>query len=219
MGWMQWWFAATCLACGGRLRLGSATAWCEACAPGVTDLPPTGTIQVRGRSLPVGAALVYGGPVAAAIARMKDGRLVDLQPLLAAMVPRLTAIAGPDDITLVAVPPNLGRLSQRGMHLPDLLAGGLTARGRKAVRALGRLDDQAPRRDDRAAVPEFSLRIAGLGRQAVLVDDVVTTGATLRAAAEVLSEGGWLVRGAMCLADARPAAIQAAIGALCPADR
>jgi predicted amidophosphoribosyltransferase len=142
---------------------------------------------------------------------MKAGRLVDLHPLLDLLRPRLEALATDPEVALIAVPPHLGRLTQRGLHLPDLLAGGLTATGRRVVRALARQDDLAPRRDDRQAAPQFTLRIAGLGRPALLVDDVVTTGATLQAAASVLLDGGWNVRGALCLADARPGAIRSAL--------
>lgn len=216
MAWMQWWFAAMCLACGQRLRLGSRDAWCEACEPGVTGLPPIEALVVRGRPLPIGAALVYGGPVAAAVVRMKAGRLPDWTPLLDLLRPRLPQIASDPDLALIAVPPHLGRLAQRGLHLPDLLAGGLAGSGRRAVRALARQDDLGPRREDRQGTPEFALRIAGLGRPALLLDDVVTTGTTLRAAASVLLDGGWNVRGALCLADARPGAIAHALEASPP---
>ncbi len=108
--------------------------------------------------------------------------------------------------TLVAVPPHRQRLRERGWHLPDMLTA--QARGSRIWRPVVRSDVAGPRRGDRSAMPRFAWcaresAAAGSG-PVLLVDDVVTTGATLQALASVLGERGVAVAGAVCLADARP---------------
>lgn len=102
--------------------------------------------------------------------------------------------------TLVPVPLHPRRRAERGYNQADLLARALATRSRAAVATgiLTRRRDTPPqaglpaarrRRNvkDAFAVPRPE-RVAG--RTLVLVDDVYTTGATLRACAEVLRRAG-----------------------------
>lgn len=211
-------FAATCLACGARLPLGDDGGWCCVCLAGVIGvgrvLSGQGTQPDRSgqMTLPIAGLLAYGGPVAAAVLRIKRGRrLPDLWPLAADLAALAARLRGDEDApTLVAVAPHLGRLRDRGLHLPDLLTeaiAGKTAWPRRF--ALRREDDGEVRRTDRAALPRFTAA-PGRGRPALVVDDVVTTGQTVQAAAIALQSAGWRVLGAVCLADARPQALEAA---------
>jgi predicted amidophosphoribosyltransferase len=148
VGWSKFLFGKTCLGCDERLPVGYEAAWCGSCAPAVLNggrwIPATW----NGDTLPVSAALVYGGPVADAVTRVKKGQLPDLQPVLP-LLARLVELVGPrpEPVWLVAVPPHRGRLAERGLHFPDLLATGMACprRDMRVAWALERLPTD-PRR-------------------------------------------------------------------------
>jgi len=111
---------------------------------------------------------------------------------------------------LLPVPPDPERLRTRGFHLPALLAKGLGSHWQMAVllgglKKLRASPEQAKRsRQERQAIDAglfAATRRLHRQRQAVvLVDDVMTTGATLRAAAEAWQRSGGQILGAVALA-------------------
>jgi predicted amidophosphoribosyltransferase len=111
---------------------------------------------------------------------------------------------------LVPIPPDPERLRTRGFHLPALLAKGLGAHWQMAI-SVGALKkvhtspEQARRsRQARQAMDAGVFIATGRslrqGQPAVLIDDVMTTGATLRAAAQAWQRHGGEVLGAVVLA-------------------
>lgn len=204
-----WWLGAHCCACRARLVVGATGPWCAACAIAAEQAPELGDVA----GLPLWAGWLYGGAVAAAVGGAKAGEPVEWSGLLGPLQTRLDAAlrGSADDVWLVAVPPQRERLIERGLHLPDLLAGALSKRGRRVSRALERRDRQAPRRSERGERPDLAAVASGRGRRAIVVDDVVTTGTTLDAACEALRVANWHVMGCAVLADARPAAIGTAL--------
>ena len=173
-----------CAACDER----RADLFCAACSD---------TVEVS--SSPA-AALVYGGAVAQAIARMKYGGRSDLCRRLGAIMahaPLVERLVGLVDV-VVSVPMHRLRLIERGYDHAALLARPIA---RKLgvpleVRALERTRD-TPRQAslDRAhrlvnVARAFAARQDLEGRRVVLVDDVRTTGATLAECMSALAVGG-----------------------------
>jgi ComF family protein len=107
---------------------------------------------------------------------------------------------------LVPVPLGRRRMEERGFNQADLLARELARRwGTPVAHALQR-DDWGPSQRG-AGARERRQQVAGAFRasprpplHAVLVDDVVTTGSTLRAAARALRHAGCARVGAVSLA-------------------
>lgn len=184
--------AANCPGCGM-----AGTLLCDACREQVRAAP----VDVRTpRGMAVRAALPYEGAAARCIRRLKgDGQTLLAYPLGAA----LAAVLPEDPVVLVPVPTSMAAFRRRGYRVPDLLirrAGGAPVR---ALRAVGRTADQrglgVQERAENVRGSMVATRRGG-GVQAVIVDDVVTTGATLDEAAGALSEAGFDVIGGAVLA-------------------
>lgn len=165
--------------------------------------------------LPVLALGEYGGPLQAMVLAWKNGGMLHLgsriAPALAPAVAQLAAESGVAPPALVPVPSRRAARLRRGEdHTAELVralartgAGralllparpttaqdGLGARQRRARRI--RLEGRRAREEGRRA------------RQVVIVDDVVTTGATLRGMHEALTAHGMRVLGAVVVAAAR----------------
>ncbi|MDO3378597.1 ComF family protein [Geoalkalibacter halelectricus] len=156
------------------------------------------------------AAAHYEGALRDAVQLFKFGRRLDLDRPLAALLlaatgERIRAFA-PD--LIVAVPLHAQRLRQRGYNQAQLLARILAKDLRLAApaRLLRRVRPTAlqqglPRQErHRNLRRAFHAQGAVAGRRVLLVDDVLTTGATLSACSQALLDGGAAAVAAVALA-------------------
>ena len=156
----------------------------------------------------------FSGPVRAALHRLKySGERRLATPLAVAMAARWGA-AGVGGDVLVPVPVHRDRARRRGYDQAVLLAAAVSDRlDVPWLAALERTRKTAPQFDlDRLARRHnvggaFALRAGAErvieGRWPILVDDVVTTGSTLVACAEVLYEAGAVAVSALTVARER----------------
>ncbi len=192
-------------ALGGALSLLFPT-WCAGCdEPDVplcehclAALQPSPTTRTLDGGLPVVSALPFDGVVARVIRACKeDGRTSLARPLGRALAEVLPA--GAD---IVPVPSSRAALRRRGYAVTELLvrrAG--AAPQRLLVPARAAADQRGLGRRERAANVAGTLRARRAdGARVIIVDDVLTTGATLAEAARVLREAGADVVGAATVA-------------------
>ncbi len=197
-------------ACAGCGREWAAAALCPACLPGGPLVPAAAGAL---------AATAYEGAVRAALLRYKERGRRDLAPALA--VPLARAVAG----VLVQRPPPVGAAVL--VPVPSARAAAAARGGdhvlrlaRHAAREVG-VPVATPLRLTRAVLDSAGLAAAQRARErdgsmaarppgplrrgcpapvAVVVDDIVTTGATLREARRALGAAGWTVAGAAAVA-------------------
>jgi ComF family protein len=154
---------------------------------------------VVGERLRLGlASYAYEGPMRRALAALKYGGAARVAPVLAGLAAetlgRLRGISG--DAVLVPVPVHAERLAARGYDQAALLAAALGRECRMpVVPALVRVraTTKQHRLDRGARLRNLRGAFAVAGRAppvAILVDDIITTTATLEACAGVLHEAG-----------------------------
>lgn len=178
-------------------------------------------------AVPVASTTEYDGEVRALIAALKEkGRVDAVKPLAALLAPALHLVLGhapgaggarsandvnaPDSgrrprVVLVPVPSRPEAVRQRGMRHLDLIISGACG-----VRPRAGLLTHARRVSDQAALTrrgrEENLRGAFhastwlAGRRVVIIDDVTTTGASLREAARAVEDAGGHPIGAAVIA-------------------
>ena len=179
---------------------------CVGCrAPGAALCPECATpavLSVDAQGVPTIAALAYDGAVRAALLAYKERGRRDLarplRGLLAAALEHCDAGA-----VLVPVPSSAeARRTRGGDHVARLLPR--RRRSRQALRLTRAVRDSAG-----LDVAARATNLAGALRAArppwprapvVIVDDIVTTGATLAEAARALTTAGWRVHGAAVVA-------------------
>ncbi|MEV7694796.1 phosphoribosyltransferase family protein [Microbacterium sp. NPDC089189] len=176
------------------------TALCDDCR---RLLSTPAVLQRRSPSgLRVCAAFSFETHVAAALRELKEGGRTALARPLGAALAACAATQGRDAV-FVPVPTSAAAFRRRGYRVPDLLlarAGLPALRGIDAVRRIA--DQRALGREERAANVALSMRGRTIvaGRRVVIVDDVVTTGATLDEAARALTAAGAEVVAALTVA-------------------
>lgn len=220
------------LECGACRRPGAP--WCSRCHEALEAVRFAGGAQpVRPVPEPAGLPTVhawgaYAGPLRPAITAWKDGGRGDLAALLApllddALRAALMAAGWHEGPVLVVPAPSsrasrrrrgeapLERLVDRALGRPRPQSGPALRSGHRALVARRRVADQAGlgtrRRADNLrgalAVPGGWTRVVR-GRRCLVVDDVITTGATLAECARALREAGATgVAGATIAATAR----------------
>jgi len=159
------------------------------------------------------SALDYAGPVVGVMRSLKaDGRTGLARPLGAALRATLeradvlpggllTGIAT-RSLVPVAIPSSRAAFGRRGYRVVELVARHAGVRCLPVLRSVGAaIDQRTLGRAARERNTEGMFAVRSVPRQpVVLIDDVITTGATLRAAADVLRAEGATVLGAVTVA-------------------
>lgn len=187
--------AASCAGCGA-----GGSVLCEVCRdalrPVVRSVRTPGGLEVR-------AAVEFTGVAARCIRRLKgEGETLLAAPLGAALSGVLMPLRT-EAQRVVPVPTSRSAFRRRGYRVPELLLRKAGVAPAPLLRSVARRADQRGL-DARARAENVRLsmtaRRRGDGASVWVMDDVVTTGATLDEAARALTAAGYRVVGGVALA-------------------
>jgi predicted amidophosphoribosyltransferase len=193
-----------CAGCGAADRV-----LCHRCAAAIVIEPWNADLVVGvGVTLPLIAATAYHGVTRAALLALKESGHTELAaglaPALAAALERAYAPLYARGALLVPVPGTQAAFGRRGFHPVDLVArrAGLQTYPALRIDAFPRGAASQKQRSlaERVDRPEPRVTRPVSGHRVVLVDDVVTSGATLRSATRALTRAGATVVGAAAIA-------------------
>jgi ComF family protein len=189
-----------CAGCGAHDR-----ALCRSCASALQSRPLRASLEVDGSMLPLVASIPYSGVARRALLALKhEGRTELAKPLALLLLAAVTtAWQGSGAQLLVPVPGSRAAAARRGFGPVALIArrAGLAVTHALRPAAAGP-EQKGLRLDQRLATDAGRWRASSRvsGRRVVLVDDVVTSGATLRAATRALRAAGAEVAGCAAIA-------------------
>ena len=167
------------------------------------------------------SAFLFEPPAVRIVHGLKYAGWTSLAPRMGALMAPVARKLGTPDTVLVPVPLTPARLRERGFNQARLLADGVSAALGWRVEPLLRRAS-ADRRQARSGRRERALNVAGAyhvipsgvraataglpgsGREALIVDDVITTGATIAACATALAGCGVRCLGAVSFARTPP---------------
>jgi len=196
-----------CAGCGAPDR-----ALCAACRAALAAAAPAREVLRRddGGELPVWRAFEYAGVARGVLLAFKDGGRTDAAPALAVVLRRLVHAAlaeAPREargrVELATIPSSRAAYRRRGYAPVRLLLRRAGFRDSRLLRITRQTQDQSnldttQRFANRAQ--SLTVPTAGERRFVLIVDDIVTTGATVLEADRAFSEAGHSVLGVVALA-------------------
>jgi predicted amidophosphoribosyltransferase len=191
-----------CAGCGAHDR-----AMCPSCATGLQSRLMRATLEVDGSSLPIVAALPYAGVARRALLALKHEGRTELARSLAPVLLAAVTVAwhGSGAELLVPVPGSPAAAARRGFGPVALMARRAGLAVTHALRPVSAAPEQKGLRlEQRLATDAGRWRASSRvsGHRVLLVDDVVTSGGTLRAATRALRAAGAEVAGCAAMAAA-----------------
>lgn len=178
-------------------------ALCEQCLLTLAPDPHRRLIGAGELAFPVWSGLWFEAVPARVIRALKeDGRTGLARALAPALRAALEAAGGVGGVTLVVMPTSRASFRRRGYRVPDLIARRAGLRVHSLLRQTRRVHDQRRLgRDERRRNVEGSMRATdAAGKRVIVIDDVVTTGASMVEAVRALRHAGAEVVAAVTVA-------------------